>query len=48
MEHDPNTDDDVDKEREEDEPSAARAKRRALEQSVDPTTWRKGGVGVDP
>jgi hypothetical protein len=27
---------------------AEEAKQDALEQSVDPATWRKGGVGVDP
>jgi hypothetical protein len=47
VEHDPNTDDQVDEDHDE-ETSAARAKRLALEQSVDPATWHKGGVGVDP
>jgi hypothetical protein len=28
--------------------SAARAKEKAAEQSVDPATWRTGGVGIDP
>ena len=27
---------------------AERAKEAAAEQSVDPATWRTGGVGVDP
>jgi len=48
VEHDPNTDDPVDNEHDDEDTSAARAKRRALEQSVDPAAWRKGGVGVDP
>ena len=28
--------------------SAARAKDEAARQSIDPATWRKGGVGIDP